>query len=1042
MGAISSGVGLISGINYQSLITALLQEDEAPETVVQDEITNDQDKEQAFTGLSTQLSGLQTISSSLALPDTFQAADANSSDPNTLTATAAEGAAIGNYQFQVAQLVTTQQIISQGFANATTAPVGAGTLTLEEGGGQANSQTQLSQLNGGQGVQRGEFRITDGSGQSAIININDAVTLDDVINDINSAPDISVRASLTNSGIDLTDTSGGSGEITVQDLDGGTAAANLGIAGSASGEIVGSQINNIGNDTQLATLNDGRGVNAGGLNELSDVTQLSTLNDGSGVQTAGTAADFQINTSNGDSYKVTLGSEQTLGEVLSSIESATDDKVTASISQGGQGIQLTDNTGGTGAFSVTALNNSAAASDLGILGTGSGGTLTGSAISQADFQVSLANGNTFDVSLGSSETLGDVLNAINTDSNGQLTASVAGNGQSLQLIDNTSGTGTFAITSLNGSTAATDLGIQQTGTGGIIQGSAVLSGLDSVLVSSLNGGQGISLGNINITNHAGQSASVDVSKANSLSDILSDINNAGLDLTATLNSAGTGIQIVDNSSGTSGLIISNGGGGSTTATELGIAGTYSGSTVVGSNLQAQYVSLNTPLSQLGGGQGVQLGEFNITNSKGQLATVDLAHGNYNTVGDVIKQINSEAAGIGVTASINSTGNGILLTDTAGGTNELTVTDLGGGSTASDLNIAGTATGTGANNVINGAFEKTIQVSSTDTLSSLQAKINQLGFGVTAQIVNDGSSTNPYRLSLTSVNSGAAGKVVVDGGTTNLNPTTLVQAQDAAVFYGGNNGGQPLLVTSNTNQITNLIQGVTVNLVGASSTPVTLNVTSDPSNVETDLQNFVTQFNALTAQIGTLTAFNTSTNQGNLLLGDETTQQISQVLFTALNSRVNNNGDYSNLSSIGITIGSDATLNFNQTTFANAFATDPEAVQNLFASTTSGLGNVISNAVSTLTDPVSGIITLQQQTLQTGVTNFQSYYQQLANLVSQKQSQLEQQFANLEVNLAQLQSQSQVLSALGSTESSNASSSSTPAASTSSTSSSSSSSSSS
>ena len=70
--------------------------------------------------------------------------------------------------------------------------------------------------------------------------------------------------------------------------------------------------------------------------------------------------------------------------------------------------------------------------------------------------------------------------------------------------------------------------------------------------------------------------------------------------------------------------------------------------------------------------------------------------------------------------------------------KLTVTDLNGGTAAADLNIAGTATGT----TIDGAEQKTITVTATDTLASLQTKINQLGFGVTANIVNDGSSGSP------------------------------------------------------------------------------------------------------------------------------------------------------------------------------------------------------------------------------------------------------------------------------------------------------------
>ena len=911
MSGISSGVGLVSGINYASLISQLVAIDEQPQNIVQSQINETNTETQAYQGLASQLGSIQTITNDLALPQSFAAATTSSSNTGVLTATAQEGAAVGSYQFQVAQLVSTQQVISGGFSSSNSL-VGAGTITIEEGNGLASNQTLLSQLNGGQGVQRGEFKITDRSGASGVVNISDAVSLDDVVNDINSASGVNVRASLSDNGIVLTDTSGGSGTLSVADLNGGTAAASLGIAGSAtagSNVLTGSNINTISDSTELANLNDGRGVQA-------------------------------------------LGG------------------------------------------------------------------------SSNDFQIATADGSTINVSVAASQTVGDLLKAINTAGGGKIVASLGTDGRSIKLTDTTTGTGTFAVTALGGSKAASELGILGTGSGGVIAGSDVAASLDSVLVSSLNGGQGFTLGSLNITSGTSTLGTINLSSASSVSDVISTINNAGLGLEASLNSSGTGIQIINT---TGGNVTIQDGDSNKTAEDLGIAGTINaGQTADGTNLQRQYVTNNTLLSQLNGGTGVNLGTFTISNSKGTQFAINLANGSFSTVGDVISAINSQAKG--VTASINSTGNGILLTDTAGGSGKLAVIDDDGGSTAADLNIAGTATGT----TINGAFQKTIAVTSTDTLATVQSKINSLGFGVTANIINDGSQS---RLSLTSVNSGKAGQVIVDGGTTNLNPTTLVAAQDAAVFLGGNGSAQPLLITSSTNQITNVIKGVTVNLLGASSQPVTLSVTPDTSGVESDLTNFVQDFNALINQIGTYTQFNTNTNQGGLLLGDDTVDQIQEVLYNAINSTVSGNGQYNSLASIGITIGDNAQLSFDPNQFEQAFATDPSAVTNLFSQTTTGLGNVLSKAVTSLTDPVSGLITLQESTLNTRVQNYQSYYNELNTLVQQQQQQLETQFANLESQLATYQSQGAVLgtlsSSLSSLGSSSSSASSTPSASSSS-----------
>jgi flagellar hook-associated protein 2 len=893
---ITSSIGLISGINTGQIIDELIAIDSEPVTLLNTEISSAQAVKTAYQDLETQLSSIQTVGNALALPQTFKSSTASSSDTSVLTATTGTDAAVGTYQFQVSRTVTTQQSISEGFADSSNALVGAGTITLEQGGGEASSETALSQLNGGAGVSRGQFRITDRSGNSATIDTSDAVTLDDVVNKINTALGISVHAAVTDHGLVLTDQTGKTtSNLIVQDLSGGTAAKDLGIVSSvASNTLTGTSIN-----------------------YLSTATAVSQLNDGNGIRTT------------------TAG--------------------------------------------------------------------------QNDFTVTVSDGTQINVSLAGAKTVGDLLNIINTAGGSKLKASIAPDNASIRLSDTSGGSGSFTITAQNNSQAAADLGLGAA-SGNTITGRDLIAGLDSVLVTSLQGGSGLALGTISITDRAGHSGTINLSGTTSFSDILNAINNNtdGVQVTASLNASGTGLQIQDSSGGSGNLVI--GDVSSTTAADLGIAGTFDTSTptVDGANLQHQYVSQNSLLSTYNAGNPVSLGQFKITNSAGATATVDLGAGTFNTLGDVIRLIN--AKNIGVTASINANGNGLLLTDTAGGANKLKVTDLGG-TTAADLNIAGTATGT----TIDGAMQKTITVTSTDTLSTLQTKINQLGFGVTASIINDGTGATPYRLSLTATNSGAAGRVLIDTGATGLNVRNLVDAQDAAVFMGGSDGNQPLLLTSSKNQLANVIKGVTINLAGASSSPVTLSVTSDPSGVVTQLQSFVTDFNSLVGKIDTDTKFDTTTNAGAVLLGDATAQQISQSMYDVLNTVVQGAGQYKTFADIGITINADAstsspTLNFDQSKFDEAFANDPTAVQKLFTQATTGLGNVLSNAVDKLTDPVNGVITLQNQSIDTRVQGYQNRITELNAILAEKRTQLETQFANMETTLAQLQSQQSILNA--------------------------------
>jgi flagellar hook-associated protein 2 len=904
MAAITSSVGLISGINTGAIISALINADSIPVSLLQTRINSDTTLNSAYSSIGSQLSALQTTAQSLEQPSTFQAATATSSDPTSVTATAANGAAVGTYNLQVARLVSTQQLISTGFTDSNQSAVGAGTITIDSGEADLTSQTALSDLNGGAGVGRGQFRITDRSGASAVIDTSSAVSLDDVVNDINNSTDISVRASIKNNQLVLTDTSGkNTGNLIVQDLGNGTSAQDLGIVGNvASSTLTGTDINYISSSTELAQLNDGRGV---------------TLGSGNG--------DFKITTSSGSTVSVNLATAKTVGDVISAINTAGGGKVTASIPTGSTGIKLVDNTTGNGSLSVADTNGSQAAEDLGLNAAASNGTITGK---------------------------------------------------------------------------------------------SVLAGLDSTLISSLNGGSGLSLGNVTFTDREGETKTINFSGANNVQDIINDINNtSGLKLRASVKSSGNGIQITDTSNGGTGNITIADANGGTTATELGIAGTYntSSTSVQGANLHKQWVTGNTLLSSLNGGKGIDKSSFTISTAAGASTTIDLSGSNVTTVNDLLYQINSKGIA-GLSASINSDGNGIVVNDASGGAGKLTIADTDG-TAAEDLIISGSATGTATS--INGAYEKTLTVSANDTLSTVEQNINNLNFGVHATIINDGSSTAPYRLSLTADNSGTAGGVSLDTGSTNLGAQTLVAAQDAAVFVGNSNTSEPLLVTSSTNQISNVIQGVTLSLTGVSTGTVQVNVAQDTSGISTALSSFVTAFNTLSSNISSQSTFNSTTNQAGLLLGDPVAQQVTSTIYNVLNTIVKTAGNYQSLASIGITVGSNGQLAFNQDTFNQAIATDPNAVENLFnASTTTtdpttkvstttntGVAYAIDTAINQLTAPINGIVTSAETELTNESQGFSDQITQLNALLAQKQAQLQEEFNNMETVLAGLKSQS-------------------------------------
>jgi len=193
----------------------------------------------------------------------------------------------------------------------------------------------------------------------------------------------------------------------------------------------------------------------------------------------------------------------------------------------------------------------------------------GAGVAAGSFTIADQAGNTGTVSISSSMTVGDAIAAINAAGT-NITAAVNSAQNGIKLTDSSSlVVQALTVSEAGGGATATNLGI-------LGQRNGNLEGLDldprlnaSTQISQLNGGQGLTLSSINIVNGAA-SGTVSLASANTVGDVLSLINNAGLNVTAGISNEGNVLRVVSNSS-TSTAIVREVGTGST-AEALGLGG--------------------------------------------------------------------------------------------------------------------------------------------------------------------------------------------------------------------------------------------------------------------------------------------------------------------------------------------------------------------------------------------------------------------------------------------------------------------------------------
>lgn len=221
-------------------------------------------------------------------------------------------------------------------------------------------------------------------------------------------------------------------------------------------------------------------------------------------------------------------------------------------------------------------------------------------------------------------------------------------------------------------------------------------------------------------------------------------------------------------------------------------------------------------------------------------------------------------------------------------------------------------------------------------------------GVTASLIK---TDGKVQLMLSSDESGVANALTLTTGQLDSQTAAALNqgveisaAKDAKVSIGS------LALSSSSNKLDSLIEGVTINLqaVTAKDTPLTITVGTDTSTTQKNLQSFVDAYNSLRTVLD---------SQGSATGGND---GLVSSLNTELNSVIRGTANGFDMTRFGVTSDKDGKLTLNSDTLKTQLGKNPQSINQFFNS--QGLLSAIDKSMNNYLSTSHGVLQSRQEVL--------------------------------------------------------------------------------
>ena len=303
--------------------------------------------------------------------------------------------------------------------------------------------------------------------------------------------------------------------------------------------------------------------------------------------------------------------------------------------------------------------------------------------------------------------------------------------------------------------------------------------------------------------------------------------------------------------------------------------------------------------------------------------------------------------------------------------------------------------------------QTIAIASTATTpAGMVSAINSSSLGISAQLINTGNTSAPYRIVITGAtgtsNNFTLTSKKTDGSTVdNVNfGASLQTAQNAALTVNG------VAISSSTNKVTDAIAGTTLELLTTTSGAANLDFTRDTTTVKANLKALVTAYNDANSMLSVVSdPKSTVETYGATLVGNSMVSSVRTQMRNMVTASSNTpSGNMTALRDIGITLNKTGELEIDQVKMDAALQNNYDQVvtmltankenQSAVSTLNGGVSNEAVKKLTTLLD-TSSPLTTQSTNLTTKISKYKAELDKLEARMTELLARYKKQFAAME-----------------------------------------------